>query len=74
MHSTLTGEPDPFGYWQARRYRHEVEERYRGSVLLVQGLVDWNVNPGLQYPWVSRFEEARGDGEARARPVGPLLP
>jgi predicted acyl esterase len=33
--------------------------RYRGSVLLVQGLQDWNVNPGQQWPLVERLE-ARG--------------
>jgi X-Pro dipeptidyl-peptidase len=54
--SAETGQVDPFGYWAARRYRGAIERRYRGSVLLVQGLADWNVNPGQQFPWISRLE------------------
>jgi X-Pro dipeptidyl-peptidase len=56
VHSAQSGEPDPFGYWAARRFRDRVERNYRGSVLLVQGLQDWNVNPGLQYPWIENLE------------------
>lgn len=55
-HSSLTGELDPFGFWAARRYRPAIEANYRGSVLLVQGLQDWNVNPGAQFPWVNELE------------------
>lgn len=49
--STNTGERDAGGYWQERNLRPLVEERYRGSVLLVQGLTDWNVRPGHTIPW-----------------------
>ncbi|MGH2736220.1 MAG: CocE/NonD family hydrolase, partial [Actinomycetota bacterium] len=56
MHSGATGEPDPFGYWAGRRYRDEIVKRYRGSIYLVQGLQDWNVNPGQQFPWIWEFE------------------
>jgi predicted acyl esterase len=52
----VTGEPDPTGYWEARRYRDQVEERYRGSVLLAQGFDDLNVPPGNQFPWIERLE------------------
>ena len=55
-HSALTGQLDPFGFWAARRYRPAIEANYRGSVLLVQGLQDWNVNPGAQFPWVNDLE------------------
>ena len=51
--SALTGEHDPLGYWADRRFLPEVEQNYRGSILLVQGLADWNVNPGQQFPWVN---------------------
>lgn len=54
-HSAITGELDPFGFWAARRYRPAIEANYRGSVLLVQGLQDWNVNPGAQFPWVNQL-------------------
>jgi predicted acyl esterase len=59
VYSALTSEPDPFGYWDARRYRDDILANYRGSVYLVQGLQDWNVNPSLQYPWIHELE-ARG--------------
>ena len=48
-----TGELDPLGYWSKRRYLDEVAENYRGSILLVQGLQDWNVSPSQQFPWVN---------------------
>ena len=53
VYSGATGELDPFGYWTQRRYLRDVEENYRGSVLLVQGMQDWNVSPGQQFPWVN---------------------
>lgn len=52
LQSGRTGELDTFGYWGQRRLKQAVEENYDGSILLVQGLLDWNVNPGLQFPWV----------------------
>jgi putative CocE/NonD family hydrolase len=54
-YSAQTGQVDPWGYWTVRRYRPAVERRYRGSVFLVQGLQDWNVNPGQQFPWIGRL-------------------
>jgi X-Pro dipeptidyl-peptidase len=49
--STRTGERDDGGYWAERNLRPLVEERYRGSVLLVQGMTDWNVRPAHAIPW-----------------------
>lgn len=57
LHSAATGELDPFGYWKERRYRPGIERNYRGSVFLIQGLQDWNVNPGQQFPWIKRLEK-----------------
>lgn len=56
-YSGITGELDPHGYWAARRYRDEIVKNYRGSVYLVQGLQDWNVNPGQQFPWIWELEK-----------------
>jgi putative CocE/NonD family hydrolase len=53
VYSGVTGELDPVGYWSQRRYLDEIEENYRGSILLVQGMQDWNVSPGQQFPWVN---------------------
>ena len=57
MHSGATGELDPLGYWADRRYIDEILKNYRGSVYLVQGLQDWNVNPAQQYPWIWDLEK-----------------
>jgi X-Pro dipeptidyl-peptidase len=49
--SALTGVWDSFGYWQERHLRPMILEKYRGSVLLIQGLQDWNVRPAHTIPW-----------------------
>lgn len=57
IHSTATGERDPLGFWAARNSRPGVEEKYNGSILLVHGLQDWNVDPHVAYPWVNTLEQ-----------------
>jgi predicted acyl esterase len=52
LHSTATGERDPTGYWAERNMRPLVEDNYDGSIFLVHGLQDWNVDPGHAMPWV----------------------
>ncbi len=49
--STRTGKRDAGGYWAERNERPLVERNYRGSVLLVEGLTDWNVRPAHVIPW-----------------------
>jgi predicted acyl esterase len=51
VESMQTGEMDSYGYWAERRLRPLVERNYHGSVLLTQGLQDWNVRPGHTIPW-----------------------
>jgi predicted acyl esterase len=51
VESAATGEPDSAGYWAERRLRPMIESNYRGSVLLIQGLQDWNVRPAHAIPW-----------------------
>lgn len=55
--SHATGEVDPFGFWAARRYVPEVLARFGGSVLLLQGLQDWNVSGGQQFPLADDLRE-----------------
>ena len=57
-YSSATGRLDPFGFWAERRFRDEILANYHGSVYMVQGLLDWNVDPGLQYPWIWELESA----------------
>lgn len=54
-YSGATGVMDPFGYWQERRLRPLIEKNYRGSVLLIQGLQDWNVRPAHTIPWTVKL-------------------
>jgi hypothetical protein len=53
-----TNEYDSLGYWAERDMDPDVLDRYRGSMFLIQGLQDWNVDPGHQYrsstTWSSR--------------------
>ena len=51
VESALTGVKDSHGYWEERHLRPMVERNYRGSVLLIQGLQDWNVRPAHTIPW-----------------------
>jgi putative CocE/NonD family hydrolase len=53
--SYLTGSHDSFGYWEQRNTDDEILKRYRGSVLLVQGLQDWNVSPDHQHPFINEL-------------------
>ncbi|HWH08990.1 MAG TPA: CocE/NonD family hydrolase [Candidatus Thermoplasmatota archaeon] len=57
LHSAASGERDPLGFWAARNSRPLVEENYRGSIFLVHGLQDWNVDPRADFPWVPTLEE-----------------
>ena len=51
LESALTSEHDHFGYWKERNERPLVRKHYRGSVLLLEGLQDWNVRPAHVIPW-----------------------
>jgi predicted acyl esterase len=55
--SAEAGTEDPFGFWAARDYLGRVLRRYRGSLFLIQGLADWNVNPAQQYPLATELEQ-----------------
>ena len=53
-----TGEYDPSGYWTSRVLKPGVARNYEGSVLMVHGLQDWNVDPSQVYPWTTALEAA----------------
>ena len=57
VESYRTGEYDSHGYWAERNMDPGILDNYRGSVLLVQGLQDWNVDPGHQYPFINQLEK-----------------
>jgi len=41
------------GYWEERYFLDRVLENYRGSVYIVQGLHDWNVDPHMAVPVIN---------------------
>lgn len=45
-------------YWQERDHRPGVLENYDGSVFLVHGLQDWNVDPHVAIPFNQQLREA----------------
>lgn len=57
-YSGASGERDPSGYWTERVLKPGVARNYEGSILLVHGLQDWNVDPSQIYPWVDSLREA----------------
>ncbi len=51
-------------YWQDRDFQQRILENYNGSIWVVHGMEDWNVNPSQVVPWISQLEES--DIETRA--------
>jgi predicted acyl esterase len=45
-------------YWEARDYQDRILENYEGSVFMVHGLQDWNVDPHMAYPFVNQLTDA----------------
>ncbi len=58
LYAGATGEYDPSGYWTSRVLKPGVARNYDGSVLMVHGLQDWNVDPSQVYPWTRALEAA----------------
>ncbi|MBI2078320.1 MAG: CocE/NonD family hydrolase [Euryarchaeota archaeon] len=45
-------------YWRERDYRDDVLKNYKGSVFLVHGLQDWNVDPHSAIPFNLQLRQA----------------
>lgn len=45
-------------FWTERDYRQRVIDNYEGSIFLVHGLQDWNVDPHAAIPYNMRLREA----------------
>lgn len=58
VYSGASGNRDPSGYWTERVLKPGVARNYEGSILLVHGLQDWNVDPSQVYPWVDALQAA----------------
>ena len=57
VESYQTGEYDSYDYWRKRNMDPHILRRYDGSVFLVQGMQDWNVDPGHQFPFINRVDQ-----------------
>lgn len=57
LYSGATGERDPRGWWAERNRKPGVERNYHGSVLSIQGMQDWNVDPHMVIPWVDELNQ-----------------
>lgn len=58
MYSGATGARDPAGWWAERNHKPPTEAKWKGSVLMVQGLQDWNVDPGMNLPWADELNQS----------------
>ena len=61
LKATLAGNPtaaDP--YWAERIFLDRALENYAGSIYLIHGLQDWNVDPHMAFPAYNLFE-AKGN-------------
>jgi predicted acyl esterase len=56
-YATATGDTGD-EYWQQREFRERILENYNGSVWIVHGLQDWNVNPSQVVPWVDQLMDS----------------
>lgn len=55
----VTGEKDPFrAWWDERNAKPKVEKNYKGSIFVVHGFEDWNVDPAVVFPWSDRLNQS----------------
>jgi predicted acyl esterase len=48
----VAGEKEPFSqWWEDRNVRPKVEANYKGSIFVIHGFEDWNVDPAVVFPW-----------------------
>ncbi|MCA1811772.1 MAG: CocE/NonD family hydrolase [Halobacteriales archaeon] len=56
LHAAVVGNHDALGFWAARDLRPLVLQNYNGSVFVVQGFHDDNVDPAQVTPFVNQLE------------------
>jgi hypothetical protein len=73
--ATLTGDPtaaDP--YWSERIFLDRALENYEGSVYMIHGLQDWNVEPHMAFPAYNLFEDKGNEVKALLGQWGHMYP
>lgn len=60
-YTAVTGDASVAGqdpYWELRRFREPILANYNGSMFIVHGMQDWNVNPRMVVPWINDLQDA----------------
>jgi X-Pro dipeptidyl-peptidase len=51
-YSGIRGDKEPFrDFWDERNVKPKVEKNYYGSIFVIHGFEDWNVDPAIVFPW-----------------------
>ena len=50
--------PSVIAYWEERYFLGRVLQNYEGSVYIVQGFQDWNVDPHMAVPVINQLQDA----------------
>jgi predicted acyl esterase len=45
-------------WWQERNAKPKVEANYKGSIFVIHGLEDWNVDPAVALPWADKLNKS----------------
>lgn len=61
-------------YWSERYFLDRVLQNYEGSVYLIHGLQDWNVDPHMAFPAYNQLEEKGNDMKALLGQWGHMYP
>ncbi|MBW3582626.1 MAG: CocE/NonD family hydrolase [Euryarchaeota archaeon] len=52
---SVAGQDD---YWEVRKWREPILENYDGSLYIIHGMQDWNVNPRMVVPWINELQDS----------------
>lgn len=60
-YSGAMGDKEPFReFWDERNVKPKVEANYKGSVFVIHGFEDWNVDPAIVFPWARELNLTYG--------------
>ena len=61
-------------YWEERHFLTDALQNFQGSIYIIHGLQDWNVDPHMAFPTHQMAIDAGFDVKGLLRTVGPRLP
>ena len=56
--------PEALDYWRERYFLDRVLQNYHGSVFIIQGFQDWNVDPHMGVPVINQLQDAGIESKA----------